>query len=83
MSVIDAKYRFLEKQAIQRLPSKIKEIYADLIKAEVDGYTNEETSAVQVVTSWHNMTEDEVKECMMKVYDFIEEYIQTHNNKFR
>jgi len=79
MSIIDAEGEFLERQAVETLPSLEKEIYKDMITAEI--YQKHNEKAVKVVADWHNMTEKEVTECMLRVYEFIEEYIQQHKGK--
>ena len=78
--IIDARYDFLEKQAIRALPFNLKKIYLDMANAEVELMKRGECekTAMQVVAKKHNMSEDEVKEIMMIASDFIETYIEKY-----
>lgn len=78
--IIDARYDFLEKQAIRVLPYDMRKIYFDMANVEVELMKRGECekTAMQVVAKKHNMSEDEVKEIMMIASDFIETYIEKY-----
>lgn len=78
--IIDARYDFLEKQAIRVLPFNLKKIYLDMANAEVELMKRgeREKTAMQVVAEKYGMSEDEVKGIMIVASDFIETYIEKY-----
>lgn len=76
MSIIDAEGEFLERRAVEALPSLEKKIYQDMIQAEI--YSKHNEKAITIVARKHGMTEKEVTQYMLKAIDFIDDYIESH-----
>lgn len=75
MSIIDAEGEFLERQAVEALPNKEKQIYNDMIEAEI--YKQHDEKAITIVARKHDMTEEEVTKYMLWSIDFIDDYIES------
>jgi len=75
MSLIDAEGEFLYKRAIEALPDKEKQIYKDMIEAEI--YKQHDEKAITIVAEKNGMTEEEVTKYMLKAIDFIDDYIES------
>lgn len=76
MTIINAEGEFLERQAVEALPVLEKQIYQDMIQAEI--YSKHKEKAITIVARKHGMTEEEVTKYMLWSIDFIDDYIETH-----